>query len=492
MATRRSRAVAVSRRRTTKTVARPRAVARPNDVARSGRRAKPRNAALLRDAAERGIRYLERLDARGVAPAPDAVAALTRFEESLPDGPSDPAAVLRLLDEVGSPATLGIAGRRFFGFVIGGALPVTVAASWLATAWDQNTSLWNVTPATAALEEVALRWMVDLFGLPKETGGAFVTGATVANFTALAAARHAVLARAGWDVEAKGLFDAPPVTVVVSAEAHPTLLKPLALLGLGRRRVLTVPTDGQGRMRADALPAITGPAIVCAQAGNVNTGATDPLEEIAACARAAQAWLHVDCAFGLWATAAPSRAPHVRGITRADSWATDAHKWLNVPYDCGLAFVRDAHALRAAMAITAEYLPTETPRRNPSDYTPELSRRARGVEVWAALRALGRKGVAELVERTCRHARRFAAGLEGAGYRVLNEVALNQVLVSFGDAAATERVVAGIQSDGTCWCGGTVWQGQSAMRISVSSWATTDDDVEQSLAAMIRIARERA
>ena len=486
----RAPAAAVKRRRTTKT--RSRAAARPNGIARVEKRARPRDAALLRDAAERGIRYLERLDARGVAPTPAAVEALARFAEPLPDGPSDPAAVLRLLDEVGSPATIGIAGGRFFGFVIGGALPVTVAANWLATAWDQNTGLWNITPATATLEEVALRWMVDLFGLPQGTGGAFVTGATVANFTALAAARHTVLARAGWDVEAKGLFGAPPVTVVVGAEVHPTLIKSLGLLGLGRTRVLTVPADGQGRMRADALPAIVSPAIVCAQAGNVNTGATDPLEAIVAYARAANAWLHVDSAFGLWAAAAPSRAPLVRGITRADSWATDAHKWLNVPYDCGLAFVRDPHALRAAMAITAEYLPTETPRRNPADFTPELSRRARGVEVWAALRALGRGGVAELIERTCRHARRFAAGLEGAGYRVLNEVALNQVLVSFGDAAATERVVAGIQSDGTCWCGGTVWQGQSAMRISVSSWATTDEDVEKSLAAMIRIARERA
>ncbi len=455
-------------------------------------RTNDRDAALLRDAAGRAICYLDSLDARAVAPAPGAVDRLARFDEPLPAGPSDPAAVLRLLDEVGSPATMAMAGGRFFGFVIGGALPVTVAANWLATAWDQNTGLWNVTPATATLEEVALRWMIELFGLPPETGGAFVTGATVANFTALAAARHAVLARAGWDVEANGLFGAPAVTVVVGAEVHPTLLKSLGLLGLGRSRVLSVPVDGQGRMRADALPKVAAPAIVCAQAGNVNTGATDPLEEIVAYARASGAWLHVDGAFGLWAAAAPTRAPLVRGIGGADSWATDAHKWLNVPYDCGLAFVRDAHALRAAMAITAEYLPTETPRRNPSDHTPELSRRARGVEVWAALRALGRSGIAEMIERTCRHARRFAAGLASAGYEVLNDVVLNQVLVSFGDAAVTERVVAGIQADGTCWCGGTVWQGRTAMRISVSSWATSEVDVEKSLAAMIRIARAHA
>jgi len=465
-------------------------------TARATNAAKPQRAArtskvdvaLLRDAAERSIRYLERRDARQVAPA---LETLARFHEPLPAGPSHPAAVLRLLDEAGSPATMVMGGGRFFGFVIGGTLPVSLAANWLANAWDQNTGLWVSTPGTSTLEEVALRWMIELFGLPRGTGGAFVTGATVANFTALAAARHAVLADAGWDVEAKGLFGAPEITVVVGAEAHPTLIKSLGLLGLGRKRVVTVPADDQGRMRADALPPITGPAIVCAQAGNVNTGATDPLEKIVAYARAAKAWLHVDGAFGLWATAAPTRAARVAGITRADSWATDAHKWLNVPYDCGLAFVRDPHALRAAMAITAEYLPTETPHRNPSDYTPELSRRARGVEVWAALRALGKSGVAELIERTCRHARRFAEGLAAAGYRVLNEVALNQVLVSFGDAAANERVIAGIQSDGTCWCGGTVWQEKSAMRISVSDWATTEDDVEKSLAAMIRIARER-
>lgn len=449
----------------------------------------PETSALLRDAAARGIRYLETLPDRRVGPDPAAVEALAAFEEPLPEGPTDSAEVIRRLDEIGSPATMAMAGRRFFGFVIGGALPVTVAASWLATAWDQNTGLWNVTPVTATLEEVALRWMIELFGLPPDTGGAFVTGATVANFTALAAARHAVLERAGWDVEGQGLYGAPRIQVVVGAEAHPTVIKSLGLLGLGRRRVEVVPTDAQGRMRAEALPALEPPAIVCVQAGNVNTGAIDPLEPLIAQARAAGAWVHVDGAFGLWAAAAPSRAPLVRGIGEADSWATDAHKWLNVPYDSGLAFVRDPHALRAAMSITAEYLPTDTPRRNPSDHTPELSRRARGVEVWAALRALGRRGVAELVERTCRHARRFAEGLEAAGHEVLNQVVLNQVLVSFGDAAATERAIARLQADGTCWCGGTVWQGRTAMRISVSSWATTEEDVEKSLAAMIRAAQ---
>jgi glutamate/tyrosine decarboxylase-like PLP-dependent enzyme len=444
---------------------------------------------LLENAAERSIRYLEGLDGRGVGPSVEAVANLGRLDEKLPDRPGDAAETLALLDEIGSPATMGIAGSRFFGFVIGGSLPVTLAANWLAGAWDQNSALYNVTPGTAHVEQVALEWLIELLGLPAGSGGAFVTGATVANFCALAAARHGVLAKAGWNVEADGLFGAPPITVVVGAEAHPSMIKSLGLLGLGRDRVVRVPIDGQGRMRADALPDIQSPAIVCVQAGNVNTGAFDPFEEIMAWAQEAEAWVHVDGAFGLWAKAVPGKADLARGMEKADSWATDAHKYLNVPYDSGVAFVRDPDALRAAMAITAAYLPTQTRQRNPADYTPELSRRARGVEVWAALRTLGREGVRELIEGTCRNAERFAEGLTAAGYSVLNEVVLNQVLVSFGDAEVTNRVIAEIQHDGTCWCGGTVWQGQTAMRISVSSWATTEADVERSLEAMVRIAR---
>jgi glutamate/tyrosine decarboxylase-like PLP-dependent enzyme len=445
-------------------------------------------AELLEDAARRALRYLESLETRGVAPSVDAVRALARFDEPLPEVPSDPSATLRLLDEVGSPATMAMAGARFFGFVIGGALPVTVATNWLTTAWDQNTGLWAPTPATATLEEVALRWLLEVFDLPRESGGAFVTGANVANLTALAAARHAVLTRAGWDVEGNGLFGAPPITVIVGEEVHPTVTKSLGILGLGRKRVVVVPVDGQGRMRAEALPRIEGPTIVCAQAGNLNTGAFDPLPALADVVQGAGAWLHVDGAFGLWARAAPARRHLAEGVERADSWATDAHKWLNVPYDSGVALVRDMHALRASMAITAEYLPTETARRNPADYTPELSRRARGVDVWAALRTLGRRGVADLVEGTCAHARRFAEGLARAGHAVLNDVVLNQVLVSFGDSARTQRVIGAIQEDGTCWCGSTVWQGRTAMRISVCSWATTTEDVERSLAVILRAA----
>ncbi|MBI1919618.1 MAG: aspartate aminotransferase family protein [Geobacter sp.] len=444
---------------------------------------------LLKETAQRAIAYLEGLESRRVAPDAEALAGLKKFDEPLPDGPVDPESVLRLLSDIGSPATPAMAGPRFFGFVVGGSLPVALAANWLAGAWDQCSTFHRVTPATAVVEQIALSWLLDLLGLPPTCGGAFVTGGTMANFTALAAARHALLTREGWDVEGDGLFGAPPLTVAVGAEAHPTLFKSLGLLGLGRRRVITVPVDSQGRMCPDALPPLSGQTIVCVQAGNVNTGAFDPIVEICERAHDAGAWVHVDGAFGLWASVAPSRAHLAAGLQNADSWATDAHKWLNVPYDSGLAFVRDPHALLKAMAITAEYLPTETTERNPSDYTPELSRRARGVDVWAVLRSLGRSGVADMIERTCRQARRFAEGLENAGYRILNEVVLNQVLVSFGDDTTTNRVIAGVQADGTCWCGGTVWQGQTAMRISVSSWATTDADVERSMEVMLRVAK---
>jgi glutamate/tyrosine decarboxylase-like PLP-dependent enzyme len=444
---------------------------------------------ILSDACARSVRYLEGLDARSVAPTPAAIAGLAAFDEAFPAGPSDPAATLRLLDEAGSPATMAMAGPRFFGFVIGGSLPVTLAANWLAGAWDQNSAMDRATPGTARIEAVAQRWLLEALGLPAGCGTAFVTGATVANFCALAAARHAVLRRAGWDVEAQGMFGAPPVTVVVGAEVHPSVTKSLGLVGLGRNRVVQVPVDGQGRMRADKLPQIHGPAIVCLQAGNVNTGAFDPAADIIARLRGTGAWIHVDGAFGLWAAASPGLAHLARGLAEADSWATDAHKWLNVPYDSGLAFVRDPHALQAAMAITAEYLPTQTELRNPCDFTPELSRRARGVEVWAALRALGRTGLAAMIERNCAQARRFADRLAAGGCEILNEVVLNQVLVAFGDAERTRRVIAAIQADGTLWAGITVWQGRTALRLSVSSWATTDADVDRSVEAILRVWR---
>jgi glutamate/tyrosine decarboxylase-like PLP-dependent enzyme len=443
---------------------------------------------VLIDAAERAIQYLESLNGRTVAPDPTAVARLAELDIPLPDHSCGADETLALLDSY-SAATMAMAGPRFFGFVIGGTLPATLAANWLAGAWDQNSALAGVTPLSAKVEDVALCWLRDLLGLPPETGVGFVTGATMANFTCLAAARHAILAQAGWDVEADGLFGAPEVTVVVGEEAHSTLFKALGLAGFGRNRVVRVPVDRQGRMRADAFPTLTGPTIVCLQVGNVNTGSFDPVSELIPKAKAADAWVHVDGAFGLWAAAAPSKAHLLAGYAGADSWATDAHKYLNTPYDSGLAFVRSPDVLQAAMSVSAAYLPA-SPTRDPANFTPELSRRARGIEVWAALHSLGRSGLADLVERTCRYATRFAEGLRAAGYSILNEVVLNQVLVTFGDAERTRRVIAGIQQDGTCWCGGTTWQGQTAMRISVSSWTTTEADVERSLAAMIHIASE--
>jgi glutamate/tyrosine decarboxylase-like PLP-dependent enzyme len=382
-----------------------------------------------------------------------------------------------------------MAGRRYFGFVIGGSLPATLAANWLAGAWDQNPGLFAASPIGTVLEEVSLRWLLDVLQLPTESGAAFVTGATMANFSALAAARHSVLERAGWDVEADGLFGAPPVTVVVGGEVHPSLIKALGMLGLGRSRVIRVPVDNQGRMRASDMPPLKSPAIVCLQAGNVNTGAFDPAVEICNRANEAGAWVHVDGAFGLWAAASPRYMHLVEGVAKADSWATDAHKWLNVPYDSGLAFVRDAEMLKRAMAVTAAYLP-QGEHREPSQYTPELSRRARGVEVWAALRSLGRRGLSDLIERNCRFALRFAVELKRGGCEILNDVVLNQVLVSFGDAARTRQVIERVQKDGTCWCGPTEWQGRTAMRISVSSWATREEDVDMSVAAILRAAKD--
>lgn len=440
---------------------------------------------ILRDAANRACAYLDSIEARSVAPSADAIARLGQLGGKMPLDGEDPSAVLALLDQAGSHATVVNAGGRYFGFVNGGTLPAALGANVLAAAWDQNAALRVMSPVAAALEDIALDWLRGVLNLPADCAGAFVTGATMANFSCLAAARHCLLARAGWDVEADGLFGAPPITVIVGEEAHASMKKALALVGFGRNRVAVVPADAQGRMIASALPRVSGPTIICIQAGNVNSGAFDPALEI--CNRKEDAWVHVDGAFGLWAAAAPARAHLTAGLGNADSWATDAHKWLNVPYDSGLAFVRDDNALRIAMSLTdAAYLiPGDA--REPMHYTPESSRRARSIEVWAALRSLGRNGLAELVERTCRHATRFAEKLTAAGFPVLNEVAINQVLVSFGPR--TPQVIRRIQDEGTCWCGGTVWHGQPAMRISVSSWRTTEQDVDRSVDAIVRMAR---
>ena len=443
---------------------------------------------LLREAALRAGAYLDGIHDRRVSPSRGAVEHLRELDIPFPESPLPPVDVIAQLDRLGSPATVANAGGRYFGFVNGGTMPAALAANWLTAAWDQNVALRVMSPAVAAIEDVVLRWVREILGVPHGCGGGFVTGATAANFAGLAAARHALLARAGWDVERDGLFGAPPMTVVVGDEVHVSLLKALGLLGLGRARVQRVPVDGQGRMQADALPRLDERTIVCLQAGNVNTGAFDPATEICARAGEAGAWVHVDGAFGLWASASPKYAHLVDGFDLADSWSTDAHKWPNCTYDCGIVLVKDPAALQAAMSVAAAYL-TPGSEREPSHYTPEMSRCARAVELWAALRSLGRSGLANLIDRTCAHAQRFASTLRGHGCEILNDVVINQVLVSFGSPEITRRVIARLQEDGTCWCGGTEWQGRTAMRISVSSWKTTDADVDASLAAMVRIAK---
>jgi len=443
---------------------------------------------LLAETADRAARYVMDIGKRRVAPLPEDVTRLKALGGPLPQLPSDPAEVLALLDDIGSPATVATTGGRYFGFVIGGSLPAALAANWLAGAWDQNASMYVMSPVTVKIEEIVMAWMVDLLGLPPGAGMGFVTGTTMANFSALAAARTALLKRAGWDVEEDGLFGAPPIRVVVGEEVHISVLKALSMLGLGRSRLTRVPADGQGRMQPDALPQLDDHTMVCLQAGNVNTGAFDPAGEICARAHEAGAWVHVDGAFGLWAAVSPQYAPLLDGAGAADSWAIDCHKWLNVPYDSGVAVVREPEYLRTAMTLSAAYLPPSE-FREPWHYAPEGSRRARGVELWAAMRSLGRSGLREMVERNCGAAKAFAERLRGAGFTILNDVVLNQVLVSFGSPEETQRVITEIQGDGTCWCGGTQWQGHTAMRISVSCWATTEEDVERSVEAMLRIAK---
>lgn len=445
---------------------------------------------LLADTAARAARYINQINEGRVSPSAENLARLKRLGGPLPDGPTDPAEVLALLDDIGSPATVATTGGRYFGFVIGGTLPAALAANWLAGAWDQNAAMQVMAPGAAEIEEIVREWTLDLLGLPSSSGAGFVTCTTMANFSGLAAARSALLQRSGWNVEEDGLFDAPPIRVVVGQEVHVSVLRALTMLGLGRSRVITVPADDQGRMRADSLPMLDEHTVICIQAGNVNTGAFDPAKEICARARDAGAWVHVDGAFGLWGAVSPLYAPLLDGVSAADSWAIDCHKWLNVPYDSGIVVVRESEQLRRALSAgSAAYL-TQSAGREPWQYTPDASRRARGIELWAAMRSLGRSGLREMIERNCRQAKFFADRLQAAGFAVLNDVVLNQVLVSFGTPDQTRRVIAGIQADGTCWCGGTVWQGHTAMRISVSCWATTDDDVERSVEAMIRIATQ--
>ncbi len=460
--------------------------------------------ALLHWVAERGIAYRESVAAARVTPSASPAALREALGGPLPESPANPLAVVHhLADTLEAGGLMGMASGRFFGFVIGGAVPAALGADWLVSAWDQNSGLFAPTPGTAIAEEIAGQWMLDLLGLPAGCSFAFVTGGQMANTTALAAARHHVLAQAGWNVETQGLIGAPALRILVSDEVHVTIPRGARLLGLGTDGLERVAVDANGAMRPDALEAALaarpdGPAIVCCQAGNINTGALDPVGALADVAHRHGAWLHVDGAVGLWVAAAgPDRIP---GLDRADSWSTDAHKWLNVPYDCGITICRHTEPHRAAMTVTASYLVQAAPGtdRDPVDWNPEFSRRARGVPVYAALASLGRAGVVEMVERCCAHARRFAALLGAeSGIAILNEVVLNQVLVRFlvpdgTDAehdARTRAVIAAIQADGTCWLGSSVWRGQTVMRISVSNQATTDADVTASAAAILAAAR---
>jgi glutamate/tyrosine decarboxylase-like PLP-dependent enzyme len=447
---------------------------------------------MLRHAAEIAMAFRRSLDERPQKPGKSFADMRQAFAIPLPEQGRDSLAVIAELAALADPGLAIMTGPRFFGWVMGASHPVGVAADWLTSAWGQNCGGHTVTPAAAACEEAAANWLLDLLALPGEASVGFATGATLANLTCLAAARGELLRRIGWDVEANGLFGAPPIRVLIGEEAHASVFSALQLLGLGYDRVIRVPTDAMGRMRLGAFEAAmnagTGPALVITQAGHINTGAFDPIGDIAELAHRGNAWVHVDGAFGLWARACPEIAPLAAGLEHADSWATDGHKWLQLPYDCGFAIVRDSAAHRRAMAITASYLPAvAADERNPSHYVPELSRRARGFAAWAMMRALGRGGVAELVAHHCRIARRMARRLsEEAGIRVLNDVALNQVVVRFGDDdALTRRVIERIQADGTCFAAGADWKGQWIMRLSVTSWATGEEDADRSVAAII-------
>jgi glutamate/tyrosine decarboxylase-like PLP-dependent enzyme len=444
----------------------------------------------LRAAAAHAEAFLETLAERPVAARADAGAVRGVLGGPLPEQGEDPAAVIDTLAAGAEPGLVATPGPRHFGFVIGGALPAALAADWLVSAWDQNAAFHSLSPAAAAIEEIASAWTLELLDLPHTASVGFVTGGQGANTTCLAAARNAVFAREDWDVERDGLIGAPPVRILCGEQAHATIYTSLRLLGLGEQTAIRIPADGQGRMDpaalAEALAANAGAAIVCAQAGNVATGAFDAFDPIADACAAHGAWLHVDGAFGLWAAAAPATRHLTAGVERADSWAVDAHKWLNVPYDGAMAIVADPAAHLAAMRLAGPYLVADPGQRDGTNYVPESSRRARAVPIYAAIRSLGRTGVAEMIERNCAQARRMAKQLSAIpGAEVLNDVVLNQVLIRLpGGDDANRAAVAAIQRDGTCWLGGTTWNGEYVVRVSISNWATTDEDIDRSAAAI--------
>ena len=433
---------------------------------------------------QRAIQYIENIDNRKVFPIDDAINKLLIFDESLPEEPSSPIDTIELLDRIGSEATVASTGGRYFGFVIGGVIPAALGASWLASTWDQNAGIWAASPIASKIEDIALKWLKEILKLPIKSGGALVTGTTMANFVALSAARYKLLKQCGWNIDEKGLYGAPKINIIIGEEAHTTIYKSIKMLGLGNQNIIKIPVDEQGAMRADLFPNISEPSIICLQAGNVNTGAFDPISKICDYAKDKNTWIHVDGAFGLWASVSPKLKNYTKNIDKADSWATDLHKWLNIPYDNGAVFVKNEDDLIAAMSLNASYIP-EGEFREPFLYTPELSRRARGFEAWAALKSLGKSGIREIIERNCMLATILADKLSKTGIQILNEINLNQVLVHFDNNELTKKIITEVQKDGICWCGGTNRRGIDAMRISVSSWKTTEKDIEMTVDSIV-------
>ncbi len=429
--------------------------------------------------------YLDGVPNRPIFPHDEALKHLAVFDEPLPEHPQLGSDILKQLDDYGSPATVAQIGGRYFGFVNGSATPIALAIRWLSDIWDQNSALHVMSPTGAKLEQVCEQWICDLLGLPTQTVAGFVSGTSIATMCGLAAGRYALLKNQGWDVNEDGLFGAPPIRIVVSQQAHGTVFKALALLGLGNKRVELVPADPEGKLDVAHLPALDSRTLVTLQAGNVNTGSFDAFADISDMAQAAGAWVHIDGAFGLWAAASPKQAHLTRGLEKADSWSVDGHKTLNTPYDCAIVLCKHRDALIAAMQASGTYIQYSDDRDNML-YTPDMSRRARAVELWATLKFLGRTGVADLIDGLCERARQFAERLAAAGFQVLNEVVFNQVLIACDTPEQTQATLAAIQASGECWCGGTVWQEKPAIRISVCSWATTVADVERSVQVFVR------
>ena len=449
---------------------------------------------ILNSVKDYALQYLNGLGERRVYPDITSLADLEKFSVSLPESNTEAEKILELLNSAGSANTVATNGGRYFGFVFGGTIPASLAANWLASAWDQNAVFKVSSPIAAHIEKITTGWILDLLHLPSQCAVGFVTGTTMANFCGAIAARYQLCRRLGWDIKSRGMNNAPPIRVIAGEEVHASMQRAFILAGFGLDEIIKVPTDDQGRIIAEKIPDLDASTLLCLQAGNVNTGAIDPVKEICLKAKAKGAWVHIDGAFGLWARVSPKKSQLAEGCELADSWAIDLHKWLNVPYDSGLVICREPQVLQNALSVSAAYLP-DSVEPEPYFNTPEMSRRARAIDTWAAIYSMGRSGVVDLVERCCFLAELFATKLEHAGFKILNEVALNQVLVSFGpdsyrDAELTNRIIKKIQDDGTCWCGGTIWKGITAMRISVSSWMTTREDIEISAAAIIRIANE--